>query len=126
MPIFLCGSSLRYHLRWQSPHYNNKEEVIKKLRLHLNACQRLPLVVFVDQHPLHKTKEVREDCAQRKIFLVYNAPSSSEYNAVERLWLLSKRILRRNVLEAAVLRLRPARVEKMVCESISSVPKRSL
>ena len=81
----------------------------------LNACQRLPLVVFVDQHPLHKTKEVQEDCAQRKIFLVINAPSNSEYNAVERLWLLSKRILRRNMLEAAVLRLRPARVEKMVC-----------
>ena len=101
-------------------------DFIEFLGLALRTCERLPLIVFVDQHPLHKTAEVQDFCQTKKIVLVYNAPYSSEFNAVERLWLLSKRILRRKVLEAEVQRLRPNQVDKMILESISQVPSKSL
>jgi hypothetical protein len=66
-------------------------DFIEFLLLAAQRCTKPPLTVFVDQHPLHKTAEVNAFCRQKGIKLLLNAAYSSEYNAVERLWILANK-----------------------------------
>lgn len=81
----------------------------------------LPLHVLVDQHPLHKTIEVSEFCRREGIKLYLNAPYSSEFNAVERLWALSKRLFTRKLVQLNVNRVLNSKAQELVAESINQV-----
>ena len=56
------------------------------------------LAIFLDNLSVHRSRTVRQYCTRRGIRLVFNAPYSSEYNPVERLWALAKREFRRDMI----------------------------
>lgn len=101
-------------------------DFIEFLQLAESRVTQKPLVAFVDQHPLHGTEAVRTFCHRKGITLVFNAPYSSEFNAIERLWLLSKRVFRQQFIHSQVKSLKWQQVHRLVLNSIEQVPKLSL
>jgi len=48
------------------------------------------LTAFVDNLQVHKTKRVRDLCAEAGINLIFNVPYSPEFNGIESYWSLVK------------------------------------
>lgn len=84
----------------------------------------ITIYIFLDNLRVHYSLRVREYCRENKIELVFNAAYSSEYNPIERLWALSKRIFRLKL--AATNDHSQANVKKFVLESILEVPSRPI
>ena len=55
--------------------------------------------VFVDNLRAHHAKDTKAYCKEANIQLVFNAAYSSELNPIERLWLFSKRIFYKRLIE---------------------------
>jgi transposase len=87
----------------------------------LHEVKSRPLYILVDQAPLHKTEEVKVFCERKGIVLVFNAPYSSEYNAVERLWAIAKRNFRRKLLTTQLQQIKFAKAKELVEASIREV-----
>ena len=53
------------------------------------------MILIVDNASIHKSKKVKEYCAERNIILVFLPPYSPEYNKIEFLWKWLKRAFRK-------------------------------
>ena len=72
-------------------------QFLQELRVMKNASTMI--YIFLDNLRVHYSLRVRQYCRENKIELVFNAAYSSEYNPIERLWALSKRIFQRKLAE---------------------------
>lgn len=70
------------------------EQIVKQRKSKLE-----PIHLFLDNLRVHHSLRVKEFCAKNRINLVFNASYSSEYNPIERLWALSKKIFSKSLIE---------------------------
>lgn len=84
----------------------------------------ITIYIFLDNLRVHYSLRVRQYCSDNKIELVFNAAYSSEYNPIERLWALSKRIFRLKLV--ATNDHSQANVKRLVLESILEVEPRPI
>jgi transposase len=83
------------------PGSTTRQSLIQLLQQIRSRMKHKQTFVFLDNLALHKTHDFRKAAEKQRLQLVYNAPYSSEYNPIERLWGLSKKIFGRQVVEEA-------------------------
>jgi transposase len=63
------------------------------------------IILLIDNLSVHMSAPVSQYASENQIEIVFNASYSSEFMAVEKLWLLVKRIVRKRLLEMTVLKV---------------------
>ena len=81
--------------------------------------------VFLDNLRLHHTQQIKAFAHSHNVRLVFNASYSSEYNPIERLWALSKRMFSRLLISEKMADSN-FQVEALVRKCILDVPAISL
>jgi transposase len=56
-----------------------------------------PCYLMLDNLRVHHTRQVKDAAARQNIKIIFNAPYSSEFNPIERLWAYAKRAFRRTM-----------------------------
>ena len=79
----------------------------------------------MDNLSFHRSKEVKEYCADNEFTIEYNSIYSSHVNGIERLWSFSKREFRRECIQTKNFRNK-ALIRRLVEESIYKVPESPL
>ena len=78
-------------------------------------------ILLLDNLSFHRSKEVKEYCADNEFTIEYNSIYSSQVNAIERLWSFSKREFRRECIRTKNFKNK-ALIRRLVEESIYGVP----
>ena len=91
--------------------------------LHRLALQLHPgaAYLFLDNLPVHHTLAVREKATELGITLLFNAPYSCEYNAIEGLWAYAKQRFSRQLLDEVDLG-NSRKIHSLVEECIMATP----
>ena len=91
--------------------------------LHRLALQLHPgaAYLFLDNLPVHHTLAVREKATELGITLLFNAPYSCEYNAIEGLWAHAKQRFSRQLLDEVDLG-NSRKIHSLVEECIMATP----
>ena len=65
-----------------------------------DLCEEVtpPFALLLDNASIHKTKLVREYCAERQIRLIWNVPYCPWFNGIEEVWSLVKASFRKKLL----------------------------
>ena len=86
--IDVHGKTVALHIETGSVKKDGFMRFLDKLAVH-NQSRKCYL--FVDNLRMHYTKDVVNHARNLNMQLIYNAPYSSEFNPIERLWCYAKR-----------------------------------
>jgi transposase len=87
-------------------------DFLKELRYSFD--RRKTLHVFLDGMRAHHAYLVRDYCASNRLRLHFNSGYSSEFMPIEKLWLLLKRIVRREMVATEKVKLTEANIRKLI------------
>ena len=73
-------------------------EIVTFIRKLLRGKEHIPTTIFWDNLRSHYSAPIIAEIERYDANIEYNAPYSSEYNCIERLWSYSKRIFRKRCL----------------------------
>ena len=78
----------------------NQESYIEFLEMIRIKYPDRPLVLFMDNLSVHKSRLVMQVYEDLKITPIFNVPYSPQYNGIERYWFLIKQIYKKMILKA--------------------------
>lgn len=73
-----------------------------------------PLQLVLDNLRVHHTKAVKKVANDLGFILIFNAPYSSEFNASEMVWAISKRSFRRQFCALNCKKIQQSKVDRLV------------
>ena len=116
--VDLKGEVVAMHMKDFSIKWDSFITFLEKLKPKKKSQKTF---VFLDNLKAHHSPEVKTYAKEANIELLYNAAYSSELNPIERLWLFSKRLFYKRVIEFSDWKDRP-RLYSLVDECIKAVP----
>ena len=115
------GKVVAVHLKEKSIKKVDFLDFLKMLRESVTDPQTL----LLDNLSFHRSKEVKQYCADNEFTIEYNSIYSYQVNAIERLWSYSKREFRRECIQTKNFKNK-ALIRRLVTESIYKVPESPL
>ena len=100
-------------------------DFLEGLRDRIAVPREQEIVLLVDNLAVHRTHRVRARSAVLKVRLLFNAPYSSEYNPIERLWAWSKQLWRSACLDMRDFK-RPELIRRSICDALDRVASEAL
>lgn len=99
-------------------------EFLRSLRHQIN--NRKILYILLDNLRVHRTFAVTSFCQRNRIRLLYNSAYSSEFMPIERLWWLSKKLVREYMLLSPSLRMTENQIRQMIDKSMDNYDRGQL
>ena len=96
---------------------------LKQLR---QKVKRKKFNIFLDGCSTHHTAEVSEYCRRSNINLIFNSAHSPEFNPIERLWWLLKKIIRKLALKSEKLTFKAADIKSFITKALRVYSRQKL
>lgn len=75
----------------------NSDNVLQFMKFLSTSTDLDGAVILMDNHAAHHSNVVKEFCDEEKLFRLFQPPSSSEFNPVEKLWAVLKKRWREEI-----------------------------
>lgn len=104
----------------------NSERFKQFLELLRKKVKSKTFHIFLDNCTAHKTNEVKNYCKANGINLIFNSAHSPEFNPIERLWWLAKKIIRRLTLKSEKLQFSKTDIREFIRLALAQYDRKSL